>query len=175
MFFIFKNQHVYQVWMRQTAAKRSRGKIQNEKRKQNQSAQEQLVEKFLEGKSIPPESWTTSLEHVPYMKHSVVENFFKNAKDMRHLTNGYTFFQKQGNFETSGKPLQINLLPGSNMFLLQGHTRPAMKQAKSISSGTGIYSCIVVFNKLTSETIAAQDRLCAAGKREYCKPIAAPC
>ena len=111
------------------------GDIQNEKRKQNQNAQERLVENFLEGENIPPEGWTTSLERVPEMKHSVVEDFFKNAKDKRHLTNGYAF-SKTKKFETSGKPLRINMLPDSNMFLLEGHTRPAMKQAKGISSGS---------------------------------------
>ena len=59
------------------------------------------------------------------------------------------------------------------MFLLEGHTRPAMKQAKGITSGSGVYSCIVVFNKLTGKILAARDRSCAAGKRGFCKHIAA--
>ena len=58
------------------------------------------------------------------------------------------------------------------MFLLEGHTRPAMKQAKGITSGSGVYSCIVVFNKLTGKILAARDRSCAAGKRGFCKHIA---
>ena len=61
------------------------------------------------------------------------------------------------------------------MFLLEGHTRPAMKQAKGITSGSGVYSCIVVFNKLTGKILAARDRSCAAGKRGFCKHIAALC
>ena len=90
------------------------------------------------------------------------------------MTDGYAF-SKTKKFETSGKTLRINLLPGNNMFLFEGHTRPAMKQAKGISSGAGIYSRIVVFNKQTGEIIAARDRSCAAGKRGYCKHIAALC
>ena len=50
-----------------------------------------------------------------------------------------------------------------------------MKQAKGISSGTGIYSCLVVFDKITGNIIAARDRSCAAGRRGYCKHIAALC
>ena len=61
------------------------------------------------------------------------------------------------------------------MFLLQGHTRPVMKQAKGITSGCGVYSCIVVFNKLTSKILAARDRSCAARKHGFCKYIAALC
>lgn len=45
------------------------------------------------------------------------------------------------------------------MFLLEGHTRPAMKQAKGITSGSGVYSCIVVFNKLTGKILAARDHV----------------
>ena len=61
------------------------------------------------------------------------------------------------------------------MFLLEGHIRPVMKQAKAMSSGAGIYSCIVVFNKQSGEILAARDRSCAAGKRGYCKHITALC
>lgn len=145
-----------------------------QKRKENQNAKQQLVERFLEGEGIPTDTWTTELKHVPDMTHSVVEDFFKNANDKRHLTEGYAF-SKTKKFETSGKPLRINLLPNCNMFLLEGHTRPAMKQAKGISSGSGIYSCIVVFDKLTGNIIRARDRSCAAGRRGYCKHIAALC
>ena len=90
------------------------------------------------------------------------------------MTEGYAF-SKTKKFETSGKPLRINLLPNCDMFLLEGHTRPAMKQAKGISSGTGIYYCLVVFDKITGNIIAARDRSCAAGRRGYCKHIAALC
>ena len=61
------------------------------------------------------------------------------------------------------------------MFLLEGHTRPAMKQAKGITSGSGVYSCIVVFNKLTGKILAPRDRSCAAGRHGFCKHIAALC
>ena len=116
-----------------------------------------------------------SLEEIPEVKHSVVEELFQNSEEKRHLTDGYAF-SKTKKFETSGKPLRINLLPGcNNMFLLEGHMRPAMKQAKGITSGSGVYSCIVVFNKLTGKLLAARDRSCAAGRRGFCKHIAALC
>ena len=78
-------------------------------------------------------------------------------------------------FETSGKPIRLNLLPDHDMFLLEGHTRPAMKQAKSISTGKGIYSCSLLLSKETGKIIAAKDNFksCAAGKRGFCKHIAA--
>ena len=63
----------------------------------------------------------------------------------------------------------------NNMFLLEWHTTPAMKQANGINSGSGIYSCIVVFNKLTGKVLAARDRSCPAGKGGFCKHIAAFC
>ena len=53
------------------------------------------------------------------------------------------------------------------MFLLEGHTRPAMKQAKGITSGSGVYSCIVVFNKLTGKILAARDRSCTGLDTDY--------
>ena len=82
----------------------------------------------------------------PQVKHPIVEEFFQNSREKRHLADSYAF-SKTKKFETSGKPLPINLLSGCNdMFLLQGHTRPVMKQAKGITSGCGVYSCIVVFN-----------------------------
>ena len=90
------------------------------------------------------------------------------------MTEGYAF-SKTKKYETSGKPLRINLLPICDMFLLEGHTRPAMKQAKGISSGASIYSCLVVFDKITGNIIAARDRSCAAGRHGYCKHIAALC
>ena len=63
----------------------------------------------------------------------------------------------------------------NNMFLLEWHTTPAMKQANGINSGSGIYSCIVVFNKLTGKVLAARDRSCPAGKDGFCEHIAAFC
>ena len=105
--------------------------------------------------------------------HSVVEEFFQNSGEKRHLTDGYAF-SKTKKFGTSGKPLRINLLPGCND-MLEGHTRPAMKQAKGITSGSGVYSCIVDFSKLTGKILAARDRSSAAGKRRFCKHIVALC
>ena len=69
--------------------------------------------------------------------------------------------------------MRINLLPGHDMFLLEGHTRPALKQAKGISKGKGIYSCSILFKKETGRIIVAEDKSCAAGKRGFCKHIAA--
>ena len=58
--------------------------------------------------------------------------FFKRATDTKHLTVGFVF-SKTKKFETSGKPIQSNLLPDyDNNFLPESHTRPAMKQAKRI-------------------------------------------
>ena len=48
-----------------------------------------------------------------------------------------------------------------------------MKQAKSISTGKGIYSCSLLLSKETGKIIAAKDKSCAAGKRGFCKHIAA--
>ena len=73
----------------------------------------------------------------------------------------------------SGKPKRLNLLPGHDMFLLEGHTRPAMKQAKSISTEKGIYSCSLLLSKETGKIIATKDKSCAAGKRGFCKHITA--
>jgi len=76
--------------------------------------------------------WTTSLENIPVVTHSAVEHFFKRASDTEHLTQNYAFSRTK-KFETSGKPIRINRLPDHDkMFLLEGHKRPAMKQAKRI-------------------------------------------
>ena len=48
-------------------------------------------------------------------------------------------------------------------------------EASQISSGSGTYSCIVLFDKLTGNFIRARDRSCAAGRRGYCKHMAALC
>ena len=106
----------------------------------------------------------------------LLKNSFKISRRRDTLQMGIYAFSKTKKFETSGKPIRINLLPRcNNMFLLEGHTRPAMKQAKGITTGSGVYSCIVVFNKLTGKILAARDRSCAAGKRSFCKHIAALC
>ena len=81
--------------------------------------------------------------------------------------------QKLKKFETSGKPIRLNLLPDHDMFLLEGHTRPATKQAESISMGKGIYSCSLLLSKETGKIIAAKNKSCAAGKRSFCKHIVA--
>ena len=58
-------------------------------------------------------------------------------------------------------------------FLLEGYTRPAMKLSKAISQCKGIYHCVVVFWRTTGEIVQARDYSCPAGKRGYCKHIAA--
>ena len=122
---------------------------------------------------MPSEAWTSYLEEIPEVKHSVVEEFFQNSQEKRHLTDGYAFPRTKKS-ETSRKPVRINLLPGcNNMSLLDWHTRPAMKQAKGITSGSGVYYCIVVF--FTGKILAARDRSCAAGKRGLCNHILALC
>ena len=65
------------------------------------------------------------------------------------------------------------MLPDHDMFLLEGHTRPAMKQVKRIFTGKGIYSCSLLLSKETGKIIAAKDKSYAAGKRGFCKHIAA--
>ena len=148
------------------------GKISEQKRRQSQSDVEILADRLLDGEGIPADKWTASLKDIPTLTHAVVEDFFKQTNDRRHVTEGYAF-SKTKKFETSGKQMRINLLPGYDMFLLEGHTRPAMKQAKDISRGKGIYSCSILFKKETGRIIVAKDKSCAAGKRGFCKHIAA--
>ena len=136
-----------------------------------QSEVENLAQRLLNGEGIPMENWTTSLQDVPALTHAVVEEFFKQTDDKRHVTEGYAF-SKTKKFETSGKPMRLNLLPGHDMFLLEGHTRPATKQPKGISKGKGIYSCPILLSKATGQIIAAKDKSCTAGKRGFCKHIA---
>ena len=59
------------------------------------------------------------------------------------------------------------------MFVLEGYTRPAMKQAKGISSGKGLYACSIIFDNTSGKILAAKDHSCAAGKRGFCKHVAA--
>ena len=61
----------------------------------------------------------------------------------------------------------------NNVFVLEGYTRPAMKQAKGISSGEGHYACSIIFDKTSGKILAAKDHSCAAGKRGFCKHVAA--
>ena len=142
------------------------------RRHEAQSKFEKLAQSLLDGEGIPADNWTTSLQDVPAFTHGVVEDFFRQTNNKRHVTEGYAF-SKTKKFETSGKPVRLNLLPDHDMFLLEGHTRPAMKQAKSISTGKGIYSCSLLLSKETGKIIAAKDKSCAAGKRDFCKHIAA--
>lgn len=70
--------------------------------------------------------------------------------------------------------MRINLLSNqNNMFVLEGYTRPAMKQAKGISSGEGLYACSIIFEKTSGKILASRDHSCAAGRRGFCKHVAA--
>ena len=126
-----------------------------------------LLQDFLMEKPFPPRAesclWRRCLKcNIPLLKSS-----FKIPGRKGTLRMAKT------KIETSGKLLRISLLPGCNdMFFVGGTTKPAMKQAKGITSGSGVYSCIVVFN---GKILAARDRSCAAGKDGFCKHIAALC
>ena len=48
-----------------------------------------------------------------------------------------------------------------------------MKQAKSISTGKGIYPCSLLLSKETGKTIATKDKSCPAIKHGFCKHIVA--
>ena len=102
---------------------------------------------------MPAKSWTSSIEQVPPITHSIVENFFKKTNDKRHLTEGYAFLVTK----TPGKPLQVNfdIKAEDGAFLLEGYTRPAMRQAKGISSGQRLFKCTILFNK-SGEILAAK-------------------
>lgn len=132
----------------------------------------EFLRKYLTG-DIPEDCWTSSLAGIPTVTHSVVEKYFELASNEKHVTEGYAF-SKTKMFETSGKPMRINLLPNqNNMFVLEGYTRPAMKQAKGISSGEGLYACSIIFDKTSGKILAAKDHSCGAGKRGFCKHVAA--
>ena len=99
--------------------------------------------------------------------------YFELASDKKHVTKGYAF-SKTKKFETSGKSMRINLLPNqNNMSVLECYTCPAMKQAKGISSGEGLYGCSIIFDKTSEKILVAKDHSCAAGKRGFCKHVAA--
>ena len=56
---------------------------------------------------------------------------------------------------------------------MEGYTKLAMKLSKGISQCKGIYHCVVVFSRTTGEIVQARNYSCPAGKRGYCKHIAA--
>ena len=123
--------------------------------------------------NLPDTNWTTNISKLPLDKivHSSVENYFKNSNDAKHIKEGYTF-SKTLKFETSGKPMRINLI-SNKYFILEGYTRPAMKTSKGISKGKGVYHCAIVYSYPSGEIIQARDYSCPAGKRGYCKHTAA--
>ena len=146
----------------------------------NKVVEENLPEDLHRVKKIidsPPEktdpNWTRSLHGLPLNKivHSGVESFFEKSGDKKHINEGY-MFSRTLKFETSGKPMRINIID-ENLFVLEGYTRPAMKSSKGISRGDGIYHCMIVYSMKTGQIQLARDYSCPAGKRGYCKHIAA--
>lgn len=145
------------------------GNTYERKRKESLSEEQNLIERILETEDfIIKENWTTSLNGIPVITHSTVENYFDKAEGKRHLLEGYAF-SKTKKFETSGKRIEINVLQDHNMFLLRGYTRPAMKQTKQDET----YKVYVLFDKKTGKILGARDFSCAAGKRGFCKHVAA--
>ena len=68
--------------------------------------------------------------------------------------------------------MQINLnLPGLT-FLFGGYPWPAIRQAKGISSGQGLFRCSILFDQQSGEILAARDHSCPAG---MCKHVGALC
>ena len=117
--------------------------------------------------------WTSNISQLPLSKivHSVVEKYFQKSGDSKHIKEGYTF-SKTLKFETSGKPMRVNIV-NEKHFLLEGYTRPAMKLSKGISQGKGIYHCVIAFSRTAGGIVQARDYSCPAGKRGYCKHVAA--
>ena len=117
--------------------------------------------------------WTSNISQLPLSEivHSVVEKCFQKSGDSKHIKEGY-IFSKTLKFETSGKPVRVNIV-NEKHFLLEGYTRPAMKSSKGISQGRGIYHCVIAFSRTAGEIVQARDYSCPAGKRGYCKHVAA--
>ena len=109
-------------------------------------------ERLLDSKDVPMDSWTQSIDQVPPVTHSVVENFYQKTNDKRHLTQGYAYSTTK-KFETSGKPMQIYFnIPGLT-FLLESYTRAAMRQAKGISPSQAC--CCVGVQARTNQNVWA--------------------
>jgi len=71
--------------MGQEISNRPRRKIFEQKRKEQISDQRIVLEKILDGE-VPASSWPTSLENIPVVTDTAVEDFFKRATDTKHLT-----------------------------------------------------------------------------------------
>ena len=99
--------------------------------------------------------WTqngqATFHNLPLSKivHSVVEKYFQESGDSKHIKERYTF-SKTLKFETS-----VNIV-NEKHFLLEGHTRPAMKSSKGISQGKWIYHCVIAFSRTTGEIVLAE-------------------
>ena len=66
-------------------------KVSEQRRHEVQIKFEKLAQSLLDGEGIPAESWTTSLQDIPTLTHAVVEDFFRQTNDKRHVTQGYAF------------------------------------------------------------------------------------
>ena len=125
----------------------------------------------------PPESdnenWTQNIQTVSLGKisHSDIERYFVKSGDKKHQEQGYMFSKSQ-KFETSGRPMQVMIVK-EKYLLLEGYTRPAMKSSKGINQGRGLYRCIIVYSLENGKILQAREYNCPAGKRGYCKHIAA--
>ena len=117
--------------------------------------------------------WTQSLAEIPRNRimHSGVEKYFENSGDAKHIKEGFTF-SKTLKFETSGKPMRVATIQ-RKYFVLEGYTRPSMKSSKGISHGGGLYHCTILYSLDSGEILRAKDDNCPAGKRGYCKHVAA--
>ena len=119
------------------------------------------------------ENCTQNIQTVPLGKisHSDIERYFAKSGDKKHQEQGYMFSKSQ-KFETSGRPMQVVIVK-EKYLLLEGYTRPAMKSSKGINQGRGLYCCIIVYSLENGKILQARDYNCPAGKRGYCKHIAA--
>lgn len=65
--------------------------MSEQRRHELQSKFEKLAQSLLDGEGIPVDNWMTSLRDVPALTHAVVEDFFRQTNDKRHVTEGYAF------------------------------------------------------------------------------------
>ncbi len=100
----------------------------------------------------------------------MLNSIFK--KVLKKVCQGRIFLGENIKFETSGRPIRLNLF-NEKYFLLEGYTRPLKKSAKGTSHGSGIYHCIIVYSMKDGQILMARDYSCLAGKRGFCKHVAA--
>ena len=76
---------------------------------------------------------------------------FQKQQQCKTHQEGYTF-KKTLKFNTSGKPMRINVI-SNKYFILEGCTRPAMQTSKGVSKGKDVYHCAIVYSHSSGETI----------------------